>query len=56
MSKRPRTKQDDEKQSSLFIQKAREIGAGKDESRADQLIGQLAKKAPEPHRPKKRKD
>ena len=45
---------DDPEQSKLFIEKAREIGAeGGCALPSDKLIGQLAKKAPEPRkRPK----
>jgi hypothetical protein len=39
---------DDPEQSRLFIEKAREIGADEKKSRADELIGLLAKKPPEP--------
>jgi hypothetical protein len=46
-------KQDDPKQSRLFIEKAREIGADDDKSKADELIGQLAKKPPEPRKNRK---
>jgi hypothetical protein len=41
---------DDEEQSQLFIKKAREIGADEEQSRADELIGRLAKKPPEPRK------
>jgi hypothetical protein len=47
---------DDKEQSDLFIKKAREIGADEEYSRADGLIGQLAKKPPEPHARKGRRD
>lgn len=40
---------DDPQQSRLFIEKAREIGAD-EKSRADELIGKLAKKPPEPRK------
>ena len=46
---------DDKEQSRLFIEKARELGADEDQSAADELIGQLAKRPPEP-RVKKRQD
>lgn len=46
---------DDEEQSRLFIEKAREIGADEKRSAADKLIGQLAKKPPEPHKRAKEK-
>jgi hypothetical protein len=53
MNKRkPLIKPDDEQQSRLFIEKAREIGADEEKSRADELIGQLAKKPPEPRKQK----
>jgi hypothetical protein len=38
----------DAKQSKLFIEKAREIGADEDESAADELLKRLARKPPEP--------
>jgi hypothetical protein len=41
---------DDPEQSAAFIDKAREIGADKEHSRADELIGRLAKKRPEPRK------
>lgn len=41
---------DDDEQSRLFIKKAREIGADEKNSRADELIGHLAKKPPEPRK------
>jgi hypothetical protein len=44
---------DDKEQSKLFIKKAREIGADETKSHADELIGQLAKKAPEPRKIKR---
>jgi hypothetical protein len=43
-------KPDDKEQSKLFIAKAREIGADEKKSQADDLIGKLAKKPPEPRR------
>jgi hypothetical protein len=48
-------KHDDKEQSRLFIEKAREIGADEGRSRADELIGQLAKKPPEPRSMSKKK-
>ena len=49
MSKREaRIKPDDKEQSKLFIEKAREIGADEEHSESDNLIGQLARKPPEP--------
>ena len=42
------TKSDNREQSKLFIQKAREIGADEERSAADELLGHLAKRAPEP--------
>lgn len=50
MPKKQSHKQDDPKQSRLFIKKAREIGADEEKSRADELIGQLAKRPPEPRK------
>jgi hypothetical protein len=46
---------DDPHQSSLFIDKAREIGADEEHSEADSLIGQLAKKPPEPRIKRKKR-
>ena len=51
-TKPKRSSPDDKEQSKLFIQKAREIGADEEKSRADELIGRLAKKPPDPHRKK----
>jgi hypothetical protein len=34
----------------VFIEKAREIGADEEKSAAEELIGQLAKKQPEPRK------
>jgi hypothetical protein len=54
MKRRKERKQlDDPEQSRLFIKKAREIGADEKRSRSDELIGQLAKKPPQPHKMKK---
>ena len=52
--RRAPTRRDDPAQSRLFIEKAREIGADEEESAADELLGRLHKKPPEP-RPKRRK-
>jgi hypothetical protein len=52
-SKRKARSKDDPEQSRLFIKKAREIGADKDDGgalRGDELIGHLAKKPPEPRK------
>lgn len=43
-------KRDDDEQLRLFIKKAREIGADEEHLAADELIGQLAKKPPEPRK------
>jgi hypothetical protein len=48
VSKKQSPKKDDPDQSRLFIEKARELGADEEKSRADDLIGRLAKKPPEP--------
>jgi hypothetical protein len=45
-----RLRQDDPEQSRLFIKKARELGADEEKSRADELIGHLAKKPPDPRK------
>jgi hypothetical protein len=50
MQKNPRNRPDDKEQSKLFIKKAREIGADEEKSESDGLIGQLAKKPPEPRK------
>ncbi len=50
--KKERFKPDDKEQSRLFIKKAREIGADEEKSASDGLIGQLAKKPPEPRNKK----
>jgi hypothetical protein len=47
---------DDEEQSRLFIKKAREIGTDEEKSRADELIGRLARKPPEPRAPRKKEN
>jgi hypothetical protein len=44
------SKRDDPAQSKQFIEKAREIGADDEKSGSDALIGQLAKKPPEPRK------
>ena len=43
-----KSSRDDPDQSKLFIEKAREIGADEEKSTADQLLGHMAKKKPEP--------
>ena len=48
--KKKTLKQDDPEQSKAFIDKAHELGADKDESKSDDLIGRLAKKPPEPRK------
>jgi hypothetical protein len=53
MSASKSVKPDDKEQSKAFIEKAREIGADEDKSAADELIGNLAKRQPEPRAPKK---
>jgi hypothetical protein len=45
-------KPDNDEQSRLFIEKAREIGADEEKSAADGLMGRLAKALPEPRRKK----
>jgi hypothetical protein len=49
-SKKKKDARDDEEQSKLFIEKAREIGADEEHSKSDELIGKLAKKPPEPRK------
>jgi hypothetical protein len=48
--KREQFKPDDKEQSKLFLKKAREIGADEEHSASDELVGQLAKKPPEPRK------
>lgn len=45
-------KPDDKKQSKLFIDKAREIGADEERSEADHVLGRLVQKPPEHHKKK----
>lgn len=47
---RKKLKEDDPAQSRAFIDKAREVEADEDKSKADQLIGRLASTKPEPRR------
>jgi hypothetical protein len=59
MRKRPKaatvkSTPDDPEQSRAFIEKAREIGADEERSKADTLIGHLARKPPEPKTKSKR--
>jgi len=53
MKKEKVEEQDDKKQSKLFIEKAKEIGANKSTSASDELMGTLAKMKPEPRPPPK---
>lgn len=55
MTKTNRPPKDDPEQSKLFIEKAREIKADEKKSAADKLLGRLAEKKPEPHKPGKGK-
>jgi hypothetical protein len=50
--KKQSPKQDDQEQSRLFIEKARELGASEKRTRSDELIGHLAKKPPSPRKDK----
>lgn len=50
MQKSKEARQDDKAQSRAFIEKARELEADEKASAADKLIGQLAKKPPEPRK------
>jgi len=46
---KPKSKsKEDENQSRLFIEKARELGADDDSTRSDELMKRLAKTPPEP--------
>lgn len=45
-----KAKPDDKAQSKRFLDTAREIGAGEDDSRADELMANLAKQPPEPRK------
>jgi hypothetical protein len=47
-NKKKNRKLDDPAQSRAFIQKAKEIGADEEHSRADNLLRNLAKRKPEP--------
>ena len=47
-------KPDDKAQSKRFLETARQIGADKEDTRADELMGKLAKQSPEPRKPPKR--
>jgi hypothetical protein len=47
-----KSKPDDKEQSKRFIETARKVGADRESSTAaDQVIGRLAKHAPEPRKP-----
>ena len=48
-----KSKPDDPEQSKAFIEKARELGADGPEDEADTLMGRLAEKGPQPHKPTK---
>jgi hypothetical protein len=50
-----KTKRDDPVQSRAFIKKAREIGADEARSGAEELLGFLHKKPPEPRTKQKRR-
>jgi hypothetical protein len=56
MQKQPQRKKkrspenEDEEQSRLFIDTAREIGADEEHSAAEQLLGKLAEKKPDPRK------
>ncbi len=50
MKKEKVEEQDDKKQSKLFIEKAKEIGANKNSSASDQLMGRLAEMEPAPRK------
>jgi hypothetical protein len=51
---RRRVQPDDREQSKLFMEKAREISADENRSAADELLGHLHKKPPEPHTQRKK--
>jgi hypothetical protein len=55
MTKAKKVKPDDKEQSKLFLEKAREIGADETTSKADNLLGRLAKMKPEPRQKPKQK-
>ncbi|MGA8611104.1 MAG: hypothetical protein WB760_05215 [Xanthobacteraceae bacterium] len=46
-------KPDDKAQSKRFVETAREIGATDDDTRTDDLMGELAKQPPERRKPQK---
>jgi hypothetical protein len=52
---KPKSKPDDPEQSKEFIRIARELGADGPPEAADNLMGTLAKKPPEPHQPYQRR-
>jgi len=49
---RKRIPKDDPEQSKAFIEKAKEIGADEEKSKADDLMARLAKMKPEPRKAK----
>jgi hypothetical protein len=49
------SKRDDPAQSRAFIKKARELGADEENSEADEVLGVLHKKRPEPQKKQKRR-
>jgi hypothetical protein len=51
---KPKTKPDDEAQSQRFIEDARKIGAAEDDSAADALMSELARRPPDPKKGSKR--
>ena len=50
--KKPKIQYEDEGQSRLFIEKAKEIGADKKKTESDKVIGRLAKTPPNPRKKK----
>jgi hypothetical protein len=53
--KASRPARENDEQSRLFMEKAREIEADEERSRADELLGELAKLPPEPRKKPARK-
>lgn len=52
MARSSKPRPDDPEQSRAFIEKALEVEADEKKSAADKVMGRLAEKKPEPHKPK----
>jgi hypothetical protein len=53
VSRKSESKPDDKAQSQRFIETAHKIGATTNDTRADELMGKLAKQVREPRKPQK---